>query len=387
MYDTIVASVESPEYVDEHLFQGGKETVDMVTGAVVTRLWYNGQGAAYQPRVTYWRAGDLPQGGRMRMEFSIPKLAGIDPLGNPTAADVVCALDAATAFVRSCFCKELPDVRMWKVNRVDYAWNWTVGDDLLLYMSLVQSLHAGGMVRHPYPETQGVVWKTKQRNARWIKFYSKSLVEKVVDRPAVLRFEVSNYRKVLPYMCKVWFGCERSVAEVLRPGRGLYVLAQAWERLGLGAAATYGSSDAQVMLRLRATFGRGAAGAWFALGAMQRYGADAWRVYGLMSENTYYVWRRKLVQHGYLSEVDDGDDGGVPVLRLPVDDVVTFLAAEAAQNLGIGNVPAAKDIKKISPEISSPAELWQKIADFLQVPGAVLSRYLVREVDFSRVLA
>lgn len=370
MYDTLVVNLDWSQPIDERSFQGGHIQSDLRTGANVKRLWFNPKDA-FLPRATYWRGVDEFRGGRLRLEFSLPKLASVPPTANMNAAAVTLALDVATGFARTHFSRELPDMREWRVSRVDYAWNFQVGADYAAYAAMLQRLHVGGMRRHVYDETGGVVWKTKQRNARAIKFYDKSLESGVGE--GVLRFEVSNYRKVVSYMADKWFGCSRTVGAMVRPGRALLCMAYQWDKLGLGADA-YRLSGAGLMHRLRAEFGRSAAAAYWSLQCISTYGGDAHRVHHLMTENSYHVWKKKLSAAGYLSEDMSSTEQALAGLSLPVFDV--FDQCETAQNLESGLVGSIDTEKKISAKMDGT---WQKICRNLGVISTKESPYLLKE--------
>jgi hypothetical protein len=363
MYDTVVASIEWPHSLKEDLFQGGQLTSDL-HGVDVLRMWINPTGD-YGPRVTYWRrVGDV--GGRLRVEFSIPKMAGIGAYDNPSEQDATRALGDTSAYVRMLFGSEFPHLRTWQVSRVDYAWNWRVGEHLPLYMSLLQSLWLGGMSRHPYPDTQGIVWQSK---ARWVKFYDKQRQLGRIGSGDVLRFEVSNFKRSLPYLCERIFGCTRTVGEVLHPGRALYVMASQFEKLGLADAKTYGGDSASLLLRLRKSFGNAAPGALYALQAIHAYGADAHRQYGLMSKGSYYTWSKRLREHGYMTE---HSSDVLAALHLPTHVVsIDDDLARSGQNLGDGDGQPAKIDQKI---------LWKNLAKTLGVrEKAKPSAYLLHK--------
>lgn len=342
------------------VWDGARLTSDMKSTSVLRRWWNPREG--YAPRVTWWQEQGQ-EGGRLRIEFSIPKLACIDPLDNVTEAEKDQALDAATVFVQAKLDARLPDVATWRVSRVDYAWNWDLHGDLPAYLAMVGRLWLGDSTRHPYPETLGVVWKSKREHARWVKFYDKTRELGRGDLRNVLRFEVSNYKRVLPYMCARWFGCEQTVGEVLQPGRALYALAVAWERLGLGRAERYAQDGDALLLELRSEFGQSASSAYYALRVIEQYGADAHKVYGLMSSNTYYRWRRLLAR--YLAH----DNHVLIPLHLPTQYVFTQTNESVkAQNLEDRATAGREDTQKI---------LWQKIAQNLRLTAAQRSEYLI----------
>lgn len=345
MYDTIVASIEVDD-LDESVFPQRSQTDDVV------RMWRNPVVGRYEPRVTYWRSvhgGD----GRLRVEFSIPKMAGIDPLSNPSALDTEHALRAVDQFMRWTI-PMLPRISEWQAQRVDYAWNFEPSGDVAAYISMLQGLWLGRMSRHPHPDSEGVVWKSKQPNHRWVKFYNKAR-EAGSNGTPVLRFEVSNYRRSLAYMCDKWFECGRTVGDLLRPGRALYVMARMWSQLGLFATSYH--ADGLVLLKVKALFGNAAPSAFYALMCISTYGADAHKLHHLMSDNSYYAWKRKLGEHDLLIN----SDVYLPPLTLPACDVLKALETSVQQDLGhhavVAPVPSSKNLPKN----------WENWAKILQI--------------------
>jgi len=362
MYDTVVATLDWEHPIDEGVMQGGRVVRDL-HGLGMVRMWYNQSGD--WPRVTYFRPERGLDGARLRVEFSIPRLAKCGLYHNPTEADKEAALDVATVFLRERLSADLPDIRMWRAARVDYAYNWTVGADMLAYLTMLQKLTLGSLVRTAFADA-GVVWKGKRKGTRWVKFYDKSKELGDGSAAAVLRFEVSNFRKSLPYMCQRWFCCEQTVGELVRPGRALYCMAVIWAKLGLDRATAYDVDDDLLLVRMHKTFGRAAAGAYHALQCIRLYGAAAHRVHGVMSSNTYYRWKRELTKHNYTALMDAQYEGLLP-LELPVLEVFNTLNVKlplTAQNLDAGDVLSPNDAQK---------NLWEKLG----LAGAAPSKYLM----------
>lgn len=340
MYDTVVASTQIDLH-DESMF-----TQQSVTDGVV-RMWRNPMKGTYEPRLTYWR--DVSGGhGRLRVEFSIPKMLGIE-LTNPTQDEVLVALHRVNKFLER-LAPYLLSITDWQAQRIDYAWNFEPTEGVAAYVALLQGLWLGRMSRHPHPEAEGVVWKSRQNNHRWVKFYNKSR-EAGSDGTPVLRFEVSNYRRSLDYMCQHWLGCGRSVGELLRPGRALYVMARIWSRLGL-FAATYSASGG-VLVKLKELFGNGAAGAFYALMCITTYGADTHKVYHLMSDNSYYMWKRKLSEHDLFVL----SSATLPPLSLPVRETISELLS-LPQDLS--NLPHSLPVPS-SKNLPKNWEMWAKL--------------------------
>lgn len=344
MYDTVVASIQT-DLPNETMFPH-RSTVDEVM-----RMWRNPAGA-YEPRLTYWR--DVKGGhGRLRIEFSIPKMEGVNPLCNPSQLDTVYALDTVDYFL-SDIRIHVPEIALWQAQRIDYAWNFEPSADVAAYINMLQSLWLGRMSRHPHPDSEGVVWKSKQDNHRWVKFYNKTREAGSKGTP-VLRFEVSNYRRSLDYMCAKWLGCGRTVGELLVPGRALYVMARIWSRLGLFSSSWH--ADNGLLLKLKSLFGNAAPSAFYALMCISNYGADAHKLYHLMSDNSYYTWKRKLSEHDLLVN----SDVYLPPLSLPAYEVLKSLENSVSRDLRDKSSGSAVPSSKILPKN------WQVWAEILQI--------------------
>jgi hypothetical protein len=331
MIDTISAITDLDHDLDDHLFDGGSVTEDFATGRQSARLWHNPSSSVYEPRVTYW-----PAGRQLKVEFSVPKL--IDVV-NPALSDVDVALDLVNAWLSDHF-GDLPDLRSWRCQRIDYAWTFDVdpGD----YLPVLDRLDVSRMTRHGF-RGDGVVWKAGNR---WIKFYDKR-----VDNLPGLRFEVSNYRDALRYMCDKWFVCERVVRELVHPGRALYVLAWAWSALGLSQASSYQSS-LTLFDDLRHAFGSSVSSAYYHLNLLRSFGRAAVHQ-GLTSASSFSRWKRELCERGFVTIVDDEtiiNERTLVPLRLPIN---RFL--DDVKNLNIADpAPIGDDDEKILWKIGAP---------------------------------
>lgn len=341
MYDTVACFIEPPAPLSDALFQGGVVTERFGTSQAVVRLFLNpAKDDEYAPRVTYWRslvrevdaytmgtAEDMPQqcgeNGLLKFEFSVAKLAGVT-LENVTEADKERALDKADVFAERF--GALPSVRLWRVQRVDFAWMWRVGSLLAVYMTVLARLQISSWSRHPYDAAEGVVWKSESTKGRWVKFYNKTkelgLATGVDD---VLRFEVSNYKDAVRYMADSWYGCERIVGEMLQPGRALYCMSVQWDRLGLGNADSYGREEME-MLRLRDVFDKRWMQASKILELIRAYGSQVYQApLNLMSRDMYFRYKRELDEEGFLPAFESQDRrAALPALHLPVDEIEDF---------------------------------------------------------------
>lgn len=320
MYDSVQISTAA-DYLAPDAFSHHRASVD--ERGTVARHWIPGGAGIddYLPHVDYWRfenGRDDP--GRVKVRFSIPKLLRLDLRENVSDQQKERALDAANNFLADRFGAILPDVRSWSVQRVDYAHNWNVGDLLPMYMALMQNLHIGSYSREGFHPSEGVLWKSRGKGGRWIKFYNKSKLLGDGDPRQTLRFEVSNSGRALAYMFDKWFLCPRILSEALHPGRALYTMAFVWERLGLYSVGTY-ERDNMILYRLRQCYGKRAPSAFYALAALRLAGNRAYAENGLMSKSMYYAWKDKLLSDGFLVMMRDDDplttSASIPALKLP----------------------------------------------------------------------
>lgn len=309
MYDTVSAYFGVTSPINMQIFTG-YSTVHKAAGSY-RRWWIESK----QVRLVYWQDAQ-----RLTIEFSIGKLLG--GLLNPTDADKERVLDGINEWLRSVGVRA-DDVRTWKVTRVDYAWNWQV-EDVAAYMALLDDLQIGVLKRYTYDNAEGVLFKSKGRHGRWVKFYDKG---KQIGLPdvRVLRYEVSNMRRASTTLAETAFGCDQTVDQMLQVGRAVYVLALMWEKAGLDAQDWHSEYD--IMSKMRQRYGVSAGIAYLTWCAVRKYGAAA---RDILTEHQWIVWRKRLRDDGLM--VLDETKGGVLVpLSLPID--VALDAAAAAQNL------------------------------------------------------
>lgn len=397
LYDTLSCYTAPKRWLDDSLFAGGTVSEQFDKRNVSARLWLNANGQdGYAPRVTYWRPhgyrdgkeigkvvkdldakelfideeGELRDGfpfGLLKVEFSIPKMVEPNPLKTITQAQAIESLAKVTEFIRRIY-PEAEPLERWTVQRIDYTWMWNTSPNLRAYMAVLHNLRVGGMSRHPYEASEGVVWKAKNR---WLKFYNKNLEAGILDPELeMLRFEVSNYKDRVRYMASEWFGNDRTVANLMLPHRGLWVMAYEWDKLGLGRRDHYGSEEL-LDHRLRKEFGDAVAPAAWALRCIRMYGTASYKEgIELMSSNNYHTWRRKLRDSGLLLTSEDGGDTAnleaLPALALPFEKILQNLA----QKKGMVLLP-----------IASRAEKSALLADLLDCRSKAESRYLLEEYD------
>lgn len=271
--------------------------------------------------------------GMLRVQFSIPHLLDV-VYENITTEMAGQALDIVDAELRAY--GDYPSVRDWTVTRVDYAWNFHV-QDCASYLVMLRELHHK-YPRIQYPDGEGVLWKA---SSRAIKFYNKARQVGRGDPQRTLRFEVSNRRMAIRYMCKHWFNCERTVAQLLQPERAAYVLHRFWYELGLHHEDAFVSRDA-LLYQLQEAFGSSALAAHTALHLIATHGAAAHKQ-ALLTRSQYYRWRDKLREHAFLPYTEYS----LTPLSLPTN----FLSSSSAQNLKLLSDPARIFLQKILGEI------------------------------------
>jgi hypothetical protein len=345
--DTVSAITKIPLDVDLDVqaFRGSALSTDFETGELHARLFRNSRSQS-EPRVTFW-----PQTRTLRVEFSVPKVVELAPHENVSAVHTDRALTLIDAFLRKTFTVELPPVRMWRCQRIDYAVNFEVGDLLPQYMSVLRQLQVSSLARHPFADS-GVVWKSRSTRGRWIKFYDKTLESGA--RAGTLRFEVSNFRDAVRYMAQRWFGCERTVGELVAPGRAAYVLSYFWLRLGLGAGQ-YGQQESE-LCALRLAFGsRSLAGASHALHCIRTHGTDSYKSQQLISKSSYYRWLRLLRAYGFLT----ANSHSLPTLNLPLNEVFELVTAQNLETSRAAPIMWASQKKR--------AKNWAKLAQMLDL--------------------
>lgn len=335
-----------PVALDESKFQGATVKLDLETGESERRFYHNPT-TEYGPRFTYW-----PGTNTLKVEFSVPKMIGLSPEMNVTVQHIEQAFDRVDAAIKA-LAGDLPSVRSWSCQRVDYTVNVRLPGLVPVYLARLANLRVSTWVRQPY--SGGVIWKTKGTRGRWVKFYAKT--------PDVLRFEVSNYRDAVRYMSKRWFVCERTVSELVRPGRALYVLAHYWTMLGL--AAPWGAAERET-IRLREVFGvRSLGAARHALECYRLHGAESYKSLALMSKASYYRWLKLLRDNGFLMSVSNRKQMGR--VDLPCEPVFDVLRAQNLNSSQPGPIVCEKEKNS-----------WENFASVLGVnPKSPKNNYLM----------
>lgn len=329
MIDTIQAYVNLEEPLDVSVFDDFSRTSN--AKGTVERHWIQRDGVRFDYRVR-------PSGYQLSASFSVVSVSHAWMV-NPTPEQVQSTLDGIDKYLIDSQSQSIPSIRQWTCQRVDYAWNFNVGEQLPEYMLMLQGLHCSTMDRAVYAqESEGVIWKS---NSRWVKFYNKARRLGGGDAQTVIRYEVSNYSDAVRYMCKAWFGCDRTVENLIHRGRALYVLARLFETLGL-TADSY-ESKASVARRLREVFGSKFLSALAAYDLITTHGTDVSK-YSLMPASTFYLWRDRLQEHGFLTT----SEVVLPALCLPVEETLIYLLSENVKNDASGdNTLTSKNLSDI----------------------------------------
>lgn len=307
MFDSIKCHAELN--IDVNLFPHKRYVHDSRNG-IYARHWLTEDGIHLNYRVDMVGAR-----GVLSIEVALSQWTGIPRTFNPTMEDYQYAINRINKWIRDKMGITV-DIRDWTVTRIDYCYNFDVSD-ARDYLLMLKTMHCGTLTRQMYEG--GVVWKN---DSRWVKFYDKQ-AQLGYDNHDVLRYEVSNHKGAVAYMCKHWFGCARVLRELLHPMRALYVLARSWHELGLNVDSY--TTDIALLSALRATFPDRTHTAYGVVHLMRVYGTDC-ITSGFVPRSTYYRWRRLLRTHHLLP---------IPTLTLPVLRFPsTFFTQQHSQNLG-----------------------------------------------------
>lgn len=346
MIDTIAAMTTVA--LPDHLFTGGRVSEDFESGEVHVRLWRNPRGEEYEPRFTYWRERQI-----LKVEVSLPKLINSSNLMSEAISE---ALDVLDFWISEAFGK-LTSVREWTCQRVDYVYEFDV-TNVSWYLATYGAAKMTGMSRHDY-RRDGVVWK---QGNRWVKLYDKR--KEQGDEARGLRLEISNYASAVRYMAEAWFGCERTVSEMVHVGRALYVLSVYFEKLSLHRQPR---REVRVLREMRQRYEQSAAAAWYTWTLLRVFGSEAAEL-GLISRSQLSRWRKRLRDDGFMVMSDDQERESV--LSLPVSEVIS----DVRENLGLSSAPLEIDPHKNFAEILGltgvePGD-WLML-EFLKLEGAV----------------
>jgi len=328
VYDTVHAYLILSQPLDRSCFVDW--TVYERKNVVTHRGYLPRVSDRYSPNVVYKHSDDARDFGVLSVEFSVARMAGCSPVENVSDIQRDIALDNVNKFLFDKL-QLRSDMRTWTVTRIDYSYN--VLAEVQNYLAVVGQLQLSGYQRVQFSPLEGVVWKSA---SRWIKFYDKLRQMGHKQHGEVLRYEVSNMRRSVQYMCKHWFGCERTVGELLHRGRALYTLARVWQSLGLDKQHVYDHHQ-DIRFALRDAYHASASTALYVLNLIRDYGTEAIKL-NLISSNAYYDWRRKLIDDGFLITSDEHQ---LSALQLPIHQFI-------AQNVDVASAGWPTSFKKIS---------------------------------------
>lgn len=293
MIDTVAATIMLDERLDIGLFDGGE--VVQATGLTKPRrdrFWINGSSQLSGPRVTYYVYDRVGDAGMLRVEFEVPRMSMSSDMldANPGVDEIARALDFVDRYLREVLSEALPSVRMWRAQRIDFAWNWRT-DQAADYVLAFQRMAYRGVYRRDYAD--GVMWPSKTRT---LKSYRRG--------DSVLRFEVSNYRDGCRALA-AWLSCERTIGELCRPVVGLLSLGYAFDGLGMMPGEPLSGGADLVAARLRDAFGaRNVATARHVMWCIAQHGTRSYKL-GLVGRSTYYAWRSRLRDAGFTLSARD----------------------------------------------------------------------------------
>ena len=333
MFDTIVATIEIDFVVDSSRFAESSAWMDTngFRGMKETHRVKRSKYEVYHPAVTYRRDTNRQDYGRLSVEFSLHKMAGLPPHENMTQQHADSAIEYVNMYVSDLVERRM-DIRTWKCTRIDYAWNWEgVEPDVASYIKRLQSIDVSRMSTTKYGST-GVTWLTKSRR-RAVKMYDKG--------SDTLRFEVSNYAPAVRYMCEHWFECEQTVDELVRVGRALYIMLYVWDKLLRVSGSTWAGSES--IINEMARYGRGASTAYHIYTLYHTYGYECIKL-KLCSHTAYYKWVKTLRNDGIL----DKTSHSLRPICLPIEDTIKTLSA---QNL----------VDSEAGRANTPLKIWRKI--------------------------
>jgi hypothetical protein len=320
VYDSIKAHIRTAQHIDTSRFDGHRVIEDSLHG-VIARHWITRDGI----HLNYRQSSDMHE-SILSIETALSHWTKTPRTDNPTQQDYKKAIHRINVWLRTTI-GIVTDLMEWTVNRIDYCYNFDVLD-VDSYLLMVRGLHCGKLSRVEHEH--GVTWKNE---SRWVKFYDKGV--QLGDGTSTLRFEVSNHHAAVRYMCKKWFGCARTVAEVLHPARAWYVLSRYLDELGLNSPDVY-ESDVLLLNRLRAVFPTQVHIALGTLHLIRSYGTEAQQY---INRSTYYRWLKRF----RLASLLPTPTHALPVLSLSS----TFFLQQLPQNLGELPVGAATSSQKI----------------------------------------
>ncbi len=335
MYDTVKLTCDIQD--DVNVERLGEPNRWKLEHEAVREKWMlkRGRDADYLPHIEYMRKASDPRTGRLNVEFSLPKWAGIDLLDNMTTSLAREVCKEVSHYISDILDTSI-DVLNFKVNRIDYAWNFDMASDLhvVKYIKLFKQLRISRMSTTHYG-MNGVTWLNRSR-FRAVKFYNKSREQKRLDRH-VLRFEVSNYSPAIRYMSDKWFDGNDDLDTYLKYRIALYLLLHVWiDKLGINDELFIGKDD--LYNEMYDQFGRSAGTAHRVHTLYHEYGTEAYKS-GLVPKVTYYKWTRLLKLSGLLER----STVSMSPISIPTD-------FHLSQNLGIPFDARAEDVLKILQE-------------------------------------
>lgn len=230
-----------------------------------------------------------PNAGVVSVEVSLPKLASGQNASVLTPSEHDQTLATLSEYV-SQFSKR--PLASWRVQRVDYAITWELGDLLDAYLAAVKECAlTGAYERVLYP--RGVMWKSRTRS---VMFYDKG--EEMGDKALrLLRFEVSSRGAIIDHVAGAWLGVDRTCGDLVTPWAADAMIVRFLVMLGLDRPVLANDE----LSRFRAAFGsrwpqaRSYRDVIVEAGGAAR--AAAWGV----PRSTYYKYKAELERAGLMN--------------------------------------------------------------------------------------
>lgn len=311
MYDSLKAHIRLNTKLDISCFTHHRGIDDLRSDSIVYRHWIASDGIHLN-----YRHQPMIDEGILSIEVPLAQWTKTDRAANPTQKDYNKALSRINGWLHDHLPHDdIPCITTWTVDRIDYCYNFDVAD-VDTYLMMVRALHCGKLSRVEHEH--GVTWKN---DSRWVKFYDKG--QQLGDGTHTLRFEVTNHRAAVSYMCKRWFGCARIVSELLHPMRAWYVLSRFMSELGLNNPDVY-QSDVVLMQRIHTLYPTRTAIAIGMLYIIRTHGSSAYTQH-IINRSSYYRWLKRFRTHNLLP---------TPTHALPVLHISSaFFTQQHSQNL------------------------------------------------------
>lgn len=230
-----------------------------------------------------------PNAGVVSVEVSLPKLASGQNASVLTPSEHDQTLATLSEYV-SQFSKR--PLASWRVQRVDYAITWELGDLLDAYLAAVKECAlTGAYERVLYP--RGVMWKSRTRS---VMFYDKG--EEMGDKALrLLRFEVSSRGAIIDHVAGAWLGVDRTCGDLVTPWAADAMIVRFLVMLGLDRPVLANDE----LSRFRAAFGSRWPQARTLRDVIVEAGGAARAAAWGVPRSTYYKYKAELERAGLMN--------------------------------------------------------------------------------------